>query len=287
MSEENKQADTGDAESELPDTWDEVATAGKKDTPATAKAEDEPDAEPEGDADGEPDADADEDGKAEDEKPKKPSRSERLRRQNERLKAEIDALRSGSAAPAVEDKGALEAIVTQKVGTPPQEADFNGDWFAFERAMTAYEADKRIVTRQVKEQIAASQAHEGSRIAEMIEDYTDRCAEVAKVIPDFMKVVTSPDFATTDLTKRLILDAGEKAPLVAYHLAQNPRLTAQINAMSPVQAAREIGRIEGRVSLPKNTATRAPAPVNPVRGAASPTRALGKSMSDYEKWRNS
>ena len=252
------------AEEELAETW--------------------PEAEPEKpeEAEGEED-----DDKGEDDRPKKPSRSERLRRQNERLKAENEALRSGSAAPAVQNQADIDAIIAQEVGDPPKEDDFNGDWFAYERAMTAYEADKRQVTRQVKNRVAESQKAEQTRVADLLDDYVERCEEVAKTLPDFKKVVTSPDFRTTELVKRLILDAGDKAPLVAYNLAQNPKLCARVNAMSPMEAAREIGRIEGRVSIPKNNATRATPPLSTVKGGASPQRGLGKSMSDYERWRNS
>lgn len=284
MSEENKQADTGVADSELPDTWDEAAKpAGNavKDAPEVSEDEAE---QPEGDADQTDEAEGDE---GEDEKPKKPSRSERLRRQNERLKAEIAAFKSGSAANAVEDKSALDAIVAKKVGEPPQEAEFNGDWFAYERAMNAYEADKRLVTRQVKEQAEVAQGAHIERIRDLADDYQDNLKATVKSVPDLMDVLKKSNFQPSPTVEMLILEAGEKAPLVAYHLAQNPKSAAALNAMSPVEAAREIGRIEGRVSIPKNTATRAPAPVNPVRGSASPSRGVGKSMSDYERWRNS
>ncbi len=286
MSEDTKQADTGVAESELPDTWDEAAKPAGDAVKDAAKAEptdtEEPD---EGDAEQADEAEGDE-GEGESDKPKKPSRSERLRRQNERLKAEIEALRSGSAVKAVEDKGALDAVVAERVGPEPKEADY-ADWFAYERAMTAYEADKRIVARQVKEQAEAAKGAQMERIRDLADDYQDNLKALEKTLPDLREVLGKATFAPTPTVELLILEAGDKAPLVAYHLAQNPKTAAALNAMSPVEAAREIGRIEGRVSIPTNKATRAPSPVSPVKGSASPTRGLGKSMSDYERWRNS
>lgn len=287
MSEENKQAETGVTESELPDTWDEAAKPAGDAVKDEPKAEDADTEEPDGDAEEADEAEGDE-GEAEpDDKPKKPSRSERLRRQNERLKAEIEALKSGSAIRAVEGEGNIDALVTERLGPEPKEEDFNGDWLKYDRAVAAYEAAKLTMKVQIKDQQRQQEKIQSSILQDKIDDYVERCEEVSKTLTDFKKVVTSPDFVTSDLVKTLILDAGEKAPLVAYHLAQNPKLTARINALPPVEAAREIGRIEGRVSLPTNKATRAPAPVNPVKGSASPTRGLGKSMSDYERWRNS
>lgn len=284
MSEETTQAEAGVTESELPETWDEAAKPKADAVKVQPEAPESEPEEPEGEADEADEAEGDE---GEDERPKKPSRSERLRRQNERLKAENAALKSGSAISAVEDKGALEAIVAAKVGAVPKEEDFPGDWFAFERAMNAYEADKRTVTRQVREQAEAAKLAHVERIRDLADDYQDHLRAAAKELPDLMDVLKKATFKPSHTVEMLILEAGEKAPLVAYHLAQNPKIAAELNAMSPVAAAREIGRIEGRVSIPKNKVTRAPSPVTPVKGGASPTRGVGKSMSDYERWRNS
>lgn len=286
MSEDFNQAAPEAADGALSETWDKAARPGA--VPETQSTET---ALPDGAA-GEGDDDEGEKGQENQEnqdenRPRKKSRSERLRRQNERLQAELAVLKSGSAAAAVQDPAGFEAAVARKVGEPPREADYGGDWFAYERAMTAYEADRRQVSRQVLESVEQHHQAEQARVSEMLDDYVDHCEEVAKSIPDFKAVVTSPSFMTTDLVKRLILDAGDKAPLVAYNLAQNPKLCARINAMSPLEAAREIGRIEGRVLLPRNTATRAGPPLSAVRGSASPATRLGKSMSDYERWRNS
>lgn len=282
MSEEDK--DTAAplaAESERTETQD------TEETTAAEAAASENDAEKPETAEGE---DTDEADDAEDDgekdRPKKPGRSERLRRQNERLQARIAALESGSAIAAVQDQASIDAVVAKKLGPEPKEADFNGDWFKYERAMNAYEAAKLTVSLQVKEQAGQAQFEEQARVQDLLDDFNDNVAKVAKAIPDFTKVVSRTDFVTTEQTKRLILDAGEKAPLVSYHLAQNPRLCARINALPLHQAAREIGRVEGLVSLPKKTATRAPAPLTAVKGAA-PSRSIGRSMSDYERWRNS
>lgn len=263
MSEGNEQDITEAADSERSEDLKDVAA------PAVEADANEDEAEkPEGDAD---EAEGADDDKGDDDKPRKRSRSERLRRQNERLQAENAQLRSGSANIAVQDEAAIAQIVAAKAGEPPKEADYP-DWFAYERAMTAYEADKRAVTRSVKEQAEQAQQAQSARVHELLEDYQERCEDTAKAIPDFFEVVQDPAFKTTELVKRLILDAGEKAPLVAYHLAKNPKLAASINAMPPIEAAREMGRIEGRVSAPKpKTATSATAPISAPRGSAAPS----------------
>lgn len=239
-----------------------------------------PDDKSEAGATGEGD-DGDDDERSDEDRPKKPSRSERLRRQNERLKAEIETLKSGSAVSAVEDKGALEAYVAQKVGPAPQESDFPNDWFAYERAMTAYEADRRIVTRQVREQVDQAKGAQAERLRDLADDYQDNLKVAAKAVPDLMDVLTKATITVNRNVEVLILEAGDKAPLVAYHLAQNPKTAARLNAMSPVEAAREIGRIEARMSLPKpKTTTSASAPLSSLKGSAAPQSA----SRDLDAW---
>lgn len=263
MSEGNEQAAPEAVENErsedLKDAKTQAVEAG------TVEDEAEP---PEGDAE---DSEGSDDDKGEEDRPRKKSRSERLRQQNERLKAENAQLKSGSAPPAVHDEAGIAQAVAAKVGERPKEADY-ADWFEYDRALNAYEADRRAVTRQVKEQSEQAQQAQNARVQELLDDYQERCEEAVKSIPDFYQTVNDPSFRTSDLVKRLILDSGEKAPLVAYHLAKNPRLAATINAMSPIEAAREMGRIEGRVSAPKpKTATTAAAPLSSPRGSAAPS----------------
>ena len=279
MSEGTEQAVSEAAASEpsedLKDTWPvaDVATEGEAEKPE-GDADDPEDAETEGDKD-------------EDERPRKPSRSERLRRQVERLRAENEALKSVSAPVAVSDEAGVDAAVLKKIGEPPKEADFKDDWFAFEAANQAYEVDRRLATREVKADGERAARAFQQHISDLADDYQDNLEKAAKAIPDLKDVLGKSTYQATPIITELVLTAGEKAPLIAYHIAQNPKLAARLNAMSPIEAAREIGRIEGKVALPKpKTATSASPPPSVVKGSASPPRGLGKSMSDYERWRN-
>jgi hypothetical protein len=233
-----------------------------------------------GDGDADP---SDED--QEDEQPKRKRRSglEKLRRQNERLEAELSTLRSQPTA----DSSDLEAAVRAKIGNPPKEDEFNGDYLAFERAMTAYETDKRLTTREVKSAHESRVQQSVARQQEAIDDYNDRMEEAAKAIPDLKTTIAKANVPVSDTVASLIIES-EKGPLLAHHLAKNPSLAADLNRMPPLKAALEIGRLETRLSLPKpNGATKAPSPTNPPKGGAAPRPTPGQSMADYEKWRNS
>lgn len=251
------------AEEELADTWPEAE-------PENAGA-----------------AEGDDEDRGEGDRPRKKSKSERLRQQNERLRAELAQLRSGSVPSTVQDGAGIEAAVRARIGEAPREADFP-DWFDYQTAKTAYDLDRRQVTRQIRDGAQQAQDASSARIRDLADDYQDNMAALTRDVPDLVEVLGKASYQPTPLIETLILEAGEKAPLVAYFLAKNPRTAAGLNAMSPLEAAREIGRIEGKVSAPKpKTITSASPPISPLKGGASPTRSLGKSMSDYERWRNS
>jgi hypothetical protein len=63
---------------------------------------------------------------------------------------------TGSPAPVAGDEKALASAVEAEIGAPPKESEFP-DWFAYERALTAYETEKRIVSRELKGKAAQAE----------------------------------------------------------------------------------------------------------------------------------
>jgi hypothetical protein len=263
--------------------WDDDLTNGQASASAPADGEQSEDAakakaadasetgtdEQDG-SDGEQPEGADE---GEDDKPKKRrSGVERLKRERDALRNEVELLRSRT--PVVDDGAAIDGLVRREIGEPPSEGDFRGDWFAYERALTAYEAERRIVTREVKALASQVASHSAERMSDLVEDFNDRVTEAVKAIPDFADVVGKTNDRThpvSPVVGQLILES-EKGALLQYHFARNPADLRRINGLSPLSAAREIGKIEARLSLAKpTTATRAPPPVTAPKGGASPS----------------
>ncbi|WNJ88470.1 hypothetical protein [Bosea sp. 685] len=216
------------------------------------------------------------DGAGEEEEQDKPKKRrsgvERLKRERDALRNEVELLRSRT--PVVDDGAAIDGLVRREIGDPPSEDAFRGDWFAYERAMTAYEAERRIVTREVKALASQVASHSAERMSDLVEDFNDRVADAVKVIPDFRDVVgktTDRTHPVSPVVGQLILES-EKGALLQYHFARNPADLRRLNGLSPLGAAREIGKIEARLSLAKSTtATRAPPPVTAPKGGASPS----------------
>ncbi len=216
-------------------------------------------------------------GEAEDEdesgdKPKKPSRSARYQRQIDRLKAQLAEVSSrSSGGPSEQD---VAAEVERIIGKAPAEADFKGDYIAFERATLAYELDKRQATREVKGRADKALSAVNERRAELAEDHRERVQDFRKKVKDFDEVMSkAANLKAAPAVEDMILESDKSGHLV-YYLAKNPSKLDALNNMSERAAAREIGRIEQRLSVPSAPKqTKAPPPVKPPKGGASPSSA--------------
>ncbi len=213
-------------------------------------------------------ADDDDEG---DKKPKKPSkepRHARYQRQIDRLKAQLAEVssRPGGSLSEADVANAVEEIV----GKAPKEEDYKGDYLAFERALTAYELDKRQAAREVKGRIHRQQAAVAERRGELAEAHRERMDEFRPKAKDFDEVMkTAANLKASPVVEDLVLESDKSAHLT-YYLAKNPDKLNALNSMTERQAAREIGRLESRLSLPPKKTTQAPPPVKPLKGAAAP-----------------
>jgi hypothetical protein len=253
-----------ESEPEAPESDD----AETDDEPDPFDDEDEPEDEGDDD-DGESDEGDDEEEGDEKPKPKK-SRGARYTAKIKNLEAEVAELRSRTTA-AVSDE-AIAAEVIKRVGAEPQEKDFP-DYLTWEREHTAWLLDKRQETRKVKAEAKQDVEATHRQNVERVGAHKERLEQFSKsgVVKDFDKVMAAAkDARVSPIVEDLILDS-EKSGHLTFYFARNPTRLAAINAMSPRDAAREIGRIESRLSLPKpRTETKAPKPkARPGGGASS------------------
>jgi hypothetical protein len=221
--------------------------------------------------------------KAGEEEPKKPSGAQRAKVREARLlselqtrEREIEELRRSQ--PAAKTAGESE-------DKPPREEDFNGDWFAFNRAQTAYEAGKAAsdaIAKQFKTREDSERTTKQAEIArERSVAHLERVEDAREVIADFDTVMKAMDGVQVrqDVIEEIM--SSDKSALLAYHLAQNPDKLSAMNQMSGRELAREMGRLEATVRLPEaKKATTAPAPFSTVKGGASPSSA----ESDLNAW---
>ncbi len=241
------------------------------DEPSSGEAEQEP--EPAGDeqAVGEPEEEDDPDLAAlaeasAEESTKRPSGSARLKAQLAAANAEIERLRR--AQPQVDDASQLAAAVEKEIGPPPKEGDFQ-DYLAFQKAETAYEVMRGLVSREIKKAGEASRQASEARNSALVEDFRERAQAVRKVIKDFDAVVGAATVSPQHPDVVMAILESEKGPELSYYLSKNAAKVNELNGMPLRSALREIGRLEARLTPPPKRETKAPAPVAPIRGGTS------------------
>ena len=257
------------------------------DQPEGEQAEKKAEPEEELDLGADDEQDDDEDDE-EDASPKgEKNRIQRYREQANRLKAENEALRNrGGSVPndQAQLQRALEYAVLQKIGDPPQQKDFGDDYVAFANAKLAYEIDARQVSREVRRDFAATITQEQERVASQVAEHKERVQRLRGRVKDFDEVMSRATLPVSPHVERLLL-ASKKSDRLTYVLGKNQAKLAQLNRMSSEEAAREIGRLEGRLSLPSATRTKTQArkPITPLKGSGAAPPSENASVNNYIK----
>lgn len=191
-----------------------------------------------------------------------------------------------------------QAEAARKPPEPPPEKptpDKYDDYGAYVEALTEFKADERVKAALDADR---KQQAEKTQTETRQSTWQTRKAEAAKALPDIDAVLESSDVPVANHVSAELLDS-EFGPQIAYKLANDRALADKLNAMSPTQAAREIGRLEaGYVTAPaaadpdppadpipepvvKKT-TSAPPPVKPIGQGRSTAVDLSKAnMDDY------
>lgn len=204
----------------------------------------------------------------EDDRPKRRSESgvTKLKRKVAFLEAELQNARGRISSDGVVPQSEIE----KEIGPPPKEDDFKGDFLAYQDARIAYNVEARSVAREIRRDAKAAQEARAEFAQSAIEEHNERVSDFRQKVADFDETLKSAaNLRTSPTVESLILDSDKSAHLV-YHLAKNPDRLNQLNRMSEREAAREIGRIEARLSLPQpKTQTQAPKPVSPPKGGSA------------------
>jgi hypothetical protein len=274
---------------QAPQTASETASEGSE-TTSQAKVDPNAVSEDKSDTDQAGEADAGTSSKAvkTDETPPAIKREITLER-NRRRAAEQEA-----ATAKAELSKALEALANV-TKTPakatedarPARADF-ADPDAYEDALIDWSSRRASAKARADE---AEQRVKDARFSEFEAQkklFLDRKTAFMKNNPDYEDIAESDDVEISGAMTSAIL-ASEDGPAIAYYLGQNPDDAARIAKLSPMQAAKEIGKIEARLGADAKDAAdakpfkRKPAPMTPVgtRSTASRRDPSEESMEEY------
>jgi len=220
----------------------------------------------------------------EDEKPQPKGgfqrRIDRLTREKYELQAQLEAaqrqLAAKPAAPAEAPKPAPN-------GKPKLEDYDTHEEFV--EALTDWKIAQK--TQEFSERAAREKAQAEQQAKQ--QTWLERKAEAAKRIPDLEEVLDQ-ELPLTPAMRDTILES-EKGPDLAYWLGTHPTECARIAKLSPLAAARELGRVEASFEKPpapeSKKVTNAPKPIKPVAGAksAAPPNVYDEATAaDYPAW---
>lgn len=164
----------------------------------------------------------------------------------------------------------------------PKESDYT-DIGAYWAAMGAFNYARQVAQSAVSEVAAeAEQAKETVKRAEAAhsqgrqEAFADAESDARKRYADYDAVARNPSVMIAPALAQMILASDQPADL-AYHVAKDPTLAMQLSNMPPLVAARELGRIEARMTVPQpKLASNTPSPINPVRPGGTATKDISK-----------
>ena len=125
-----------------------------------------------------------------------------------------------------------------------------------------------IAERKAEELLAKREA--ARREIELVTAYQDREEEVREKYDDFEQVAYNQNLPVTEYMRDTII-ASDIGPEVLYWLGSNPKDAARIANMSPLLQAKEIGKLEVKLTSepPVRKTSTAPAPIAPVTARSS------------------
>jgi hypothetical protein len=130
---------------------------------------------------------------------------------------------------------------------------------AYVEALAYSKAEELISKREAAKQQSA-----------VLESYQEREESAREKYSDFEQVAYNPKLPITNVMAETIQSSDIGAEL-AYYLGSNPKEADRISRMAPYAQAKEIGKIEAKLSdnPPVKKSTSAPAPISPVTARIS------------------
>lgn len=173
----------------------------------------------------------------------------RLREAERREARLMDLVEKGVARPAAPSQPdpAPEPLKTLK--------DFEYDEAAYVRYVSAEAARHAEQTAQKLVDDRLSTWQEQQQQESNRRTFNSRAADFAKENSDYYQVVN--EYTPISQPMAEAIQISDDGPAIAYYLGNNPEIAQSIYSLPPVQAAREIGKIEARIAYDRETAAKA------------------------------
>jgi len=220
---------------------------------------------------------------------KKSGFARRIDKLNQKIgaeKARADALERQLQGGNATQKPEKPAAAAEPAGRP-KETDFDS-YAEFVDKLTDWKMEQRETARAAE---AATQKAAQSQ-AEQKKAWNEKVNTFKSETPDYNDVLQAAEDIQVSPAMNEAIITSDHGPAIAYHLAQHPEEAQRIAALSPVAAAREIGKIEAALAAetatpaPKARVSKAPAPAKTVKAAAESSEPDPSDFNAWERWRN-
>lgn len=231
---------------------------------------------------------------SEDEKRRKESAKERRERDKaykQRLRDEAESARR----MAEDAERRRDAIIRAGQQDRPPSRDQFADPAEYAAARAVWQYQQAAAENLASEaNTAAERARQQAEQFELAErqvaqaNWMEQVVEARMRYADFDQVALAADVPITEEVADIIRSSDAAADL-AYYLGRNKAEAARISRMSPLAAARELGRIEASLSAPKpRTESKAPPPISPGKATGAGVKSPDKmTAEEYRAWRES
>ena len=144
-------------------------------------------------------------------------------------------------------------------------------WEAYTKALSEWTVQREL--SKAKEDFGNRQNRE--RLQSSLQTFNERADKTREKYPDYDDLFESA-YISEAMAPSIM--ESESGPELVVFLAKNQDIARKISRLSPIQAAREIGKIEAKLDdlLKPKVASDAPAPLKPVK----PKGDTGEGLSD-------
>lgn len=164
----------------------------------------------------------------------------------------------------------------------------------YTEALAEYKVEKKFAEREARQAQERQEAAARAAQAEL----NKRIATVVKEIPDYAEVIADSDI---DVPPHMAVYIAESpvGPHIGYYLTKHPEDFDRINALSPIRAIAELGKLEDRKPWVKKVeakepdaepavVSRAPSPIKPLGGESAvvqkdPAKMTIQELREYER----
>jgi len=136
----------------------------------------------------------------------------------------------------------------------------------YTEALTDWKVEQKLINREKE----AKKIQENKQKEVELQTWQERIDSLPDEYDDYEEVVGGV-FNNVSLNQTVFDAAKEAGPEIIYKIASNPQLAAKIINMTPVQAIKEIVRLESELSKPIVKVSKSSEPIKPGRGTAKTT----------------